>query len=68
MSEELKPCPFCGGQAKIVSLTAYTHSRDRIYAVYIECIECDARTKDFLDLEREDGAHKQARNAWNWRV
>jgi len=40
MDNELKPCPFCGGKAKVVS-----HSWDLfITAVEIVCTDCGART------------------------
>ena len=34
---ELKPCPFCGGEANFVH-----ESRDYDDVFYIECTECDA--------------------------
>ncbi len=34
-SEELKPCPFCGGEAAIVY---------DINSVYVKCIKCHCQT------------------------
>lgn len=40
MSEELKPCPFCGGKAKLI----FRFGID----ICCECTECEARTKIFF--------------------
>ena len=37
MKKELKPCPFCGGEAEIVGYTIF----------WATCKECTAETKDF---------------------
>lgn len=62
MSEELKPCPFCGGQA--VMGTTY---RNGFFTCTIECDKCYIRTQDItsdiLELARQD-----AIEAWNRRV
>lgn len=68
MLEELKPCPFCGGKALIKSGTLWAGVREPIYTAHIMCVECEATSNDFIDLAREDGAHKKARLAWKWRV
>ena len=39
MSEELKPCPFCGGKAVI-------HVSDGVCAI---CTECEASTQILVD-------------------
>ena len=56
--EELKCCPFCGGEAEI-----YYHPREDegLYAVYIFCKHCDASSRPFLN-------EKIAIEAWNRRV
>lgn len=59
---ELKPCPFCGGEAGIhfhSELNEYYISE--IDAVYIYCKHCDATTGPFLKKE-------VAIEAWNRRV
>ena len=50
---KLKPCPFCGGEAKTQS---YYHD----YAVY--CRKCEAATRRFYPTKQE------AIEAWNRRV
>ena len=51
--EELKCCPFCGGEAEI--------KKEVSYAYYAECRRCEVRTKICY---LEDGAIA----AWNRRV
>lgn len=53
--DELKPCPFCGGAAKIHKLSFY------ISAFYAQCDCCRVET-DCEDSEEE------AANVWNSRV
>ena len=54
MSNELKPCPFCGGKA--ISL------KDKYYHIYsVACTECDAGTNTY-------GVEQAAIYAWNNRV
>lgn len=51
--DELKPCPFCGGEAKV---QRFPHN----YAVY--CTECYASTIQFKPTDKE------AVEAWNRRT
>lgn len=43
--ENLKPCPFCGGEAK----TDYDFNNNRYY---VFCRDCDARVYDYNSEER----------------
>ena len=58
MSEELKPCPFCGGEARIDS-TPYG-SKVRIY--WVLCEDCGAEDGSILDSQKE------AKKSWNTRA
>lgn len=64
---ELKPCPFCGGEAKEKTFrseqTIFCRSRTFIY---YECERCEARTKAFPESV-EYGAKAKAAEAWNRR-
>ncbi len=55
---ELKPCPFCGGEA---SLSMGQMGVTRAQAYYIECDNCAASSEMFFDGNR-------AIKAWNNRV
>ena len=65
MSDKLKPCPFCGGEAYIIEVEPHTHKiaiwvPDSVGECFIECTNCtramSANTKD------------EAIAAWNRRV
>lgn len=51
---ELKPCPFCGGEASLITIS----SDNRYFAV---CDDCDNRTNECFEVE-------EAIEAWNRRV
>ncbi len=54
MNYKLKPCPFCGGKAKLFE--------DKDYQIYsVTCTECDAGTNAY-------GIRQDAIEAWNGRV
>lgn len=45
--EKLKPCPFCGGKAKIHSESSFSsHDNYKIW-VYAKCPKCNISTKAF---------------------
>lgn len=52
MSEELKPCPFCGGEAEMVSPTLNRH--------YVRCMSCEQQF--------EHGNEQSAIAVWNTRA
>lgn len=60
MSEELKPCPFCGGEARL------TYSTDNHKNPYVTCDtdNCPARNPYQWHYRTED----EAISAWNHRV
>ena len=53
MSEKLKPCPFCGGEAEFRGGSSTTP--------YIRCKECGGRTMSSFDSAK-------LRAAWNRRA
>lgn len=71
MSEELKPCPFCGGEAVIKAV-----NRNYGLTIWCQCLKCDARTKGYcLDTNNEDATIDNIENCknraleqWNRRV
>jgi Lar family restriction alleviation protein len=72
---ELKPCPFCGGEAKLVS--DYSSEKDQMFwSVYHFCIDGAAKgelhgygTCDTTSIETAWQTKKQrAIKAWNRRA
>lgn len=51
--EKLKPCPFCGGEAKVMKM-GYPH--------WVYCLECGAKVHGGTTKE------KDSIKAWNRRV
>ena len=72
MSEELKPCPFCGGEGKIKAA-----SKEHIgFTIWCECKNCHAQTSGYCpDMKKEDtvienidSCRNKAVEAWNRRA
>lgn len=59
MSNELLPCPFCGGE-KIGKITVNPSLEPRRRRFKVYCIECQVRTQDHR-------TRKEAKEAWNQR-
>lgn len=53
MLNELKPCPFCGGEN--------VKTQYELFRPYIICYKCHAQTPCYND-------YKSAKEAWNRRV
>ena len=57
---DLKPCPFCGGEAELRHYEDFTKDFSSVYKFYVECNECEAQTKPIANVEN-------AVSAWNTR-
>lgn len=80
MSKDLKPCPFCGGKAKLrMASRGYDDSgRTRLINQFkVYCTECDMETPTFVSdiWQAEDGTVHIVKNgaelavaAWNRRA
>lgn len=65
MSQELKPCPFCGGEAVIKRRgNEYTKSR----SVMIRCPKCRIERVDGAIVNTLDWCEEIAIKHWNERV
>ncbi len=62
MANELKPCPFCGGEA-VVDCDKGAYGTVFAYAF---CKKCNARTREF-GVRYDICAKDEAINAWNRR-
>ncbi len=62
MTQELKPCPFCGGEAELMT----GNVRGKRYA-WCECLQCGVATLGYYN-GTEDERIKQARDMWNRRA
>ena len=68
---ELKPCPFCGGKAKLrkQNRTIVEHQTQR--NCYVYCTECDGRGKRYLEGNTQEDhiiARQLAVESWNRRA
>lgn len=67
MAETLRPCPFCGGEAKLVSGTR----RDGEYienCAFVRCERCGAKTYELHECVTPYEVQKCATELWNERA
>ena len=74
---ELKPCPFCGGQAEFVSYTGGYKDNGMLIVFNIRCNKCKAEYPKSYGLrislglngqiETDEDQRKQALSDWNKR-
>lgn len=67
--EELKPCPFCGGEARLKHGKPYQQGKGKKSA-FVQCRVCDAKTKTVFDLAYQawQDMDKFAIERWNRRA
>lgn len=66
---ELKPCPFCGGEAKIESLPPDEQYETTSY--YISCYDCGSSTSFgyiYVDKTARECTKKETIDKWNRRA
>ena len=64
MTEELKPCPFCGSH-DVQLVAEYGDVLGRQYAWGVRCDKCNADF--FIDLDSSDDGREETIDAWNRR-
>lgn len=57
---ELKPCPFCGGEAKLELTTQYYTGEPEMENAFIRCMKCSVWTDEYVYAT-------EAAAAWNTR-
>ena len=65
MSEELKPCPFCGGEATLFQIKCITHSNGGAGMFQVKCVnlQCNVSPKTMYESSKDE-----AIVAWNRRA
>lgn len=69
---ELKPCPFCGGQAYLErNSRAFMYGKSTRVA-YVRCVDCEARSgkydvADYGHTSKSQEAERAAVDQWNMR-
>lgn len=67
MSKELKPCPFCGGEAlmEAIDFDDYDYTKPSEVIWWVRCSVCGAETDEYSGLDEAEAA---AIKAWNGRA
>ena len=63
---ELKPCPFCGGEATIRTTTTKTYPNH--VQAWCYCKKCSSSSKSFADYDDDGTCVFKAIEAWNRRA
>lgn len=64
--DELKKCPFCGGEAKFY--ISIDNCIPRHPTAYVYCKKCHVSTRVFTDTKNDVSFIEDAKNAWNGRI
>ena len=68
MSNELKPCPFCGGEACVCKISPRLYRPSRNHEYTVVCYGCDLLFGFDEDYGGEFDTEEQAIDAWNRRA
>lgn len=67
--DNLKPCPFCGGEAEYYSFVSCDPRMvERRPACQVYCKDCKIRTDEFIAEDSTFAYKDQATEAWNRRI
>ena len=66
---ELKPCPFCGGEAEYVNFSYHNpETMTGVPSCYVKCTKCGVRTGKFVSADTTFSYKDTATRCWNERV
>jgi Lar family restriction alleviation protein len=67
MTDKLKPCPFCGGDAVLYNQSSKYTDRN---SYLVNCSNCSCRTREFAyyEIKARRETEQKAIEAWNRRV
>ena len=66
MFNKLKPCPFCGNEARLVTYT--TNGCPNRPGAYVQCDVCESSTRSIVDVSWNGENISKVIEAWNKRV
>jgi Lar family restriction alleviation protein len=66
--DEVKPCPLCGGIAKLERKSKTYINQTLRYVTYVRCCQCDTRGPRVLIGANSEFARDIAIKRWNRRV
>ena len=65
---DLKPCPFCGGEAKSWATPAEDHETGDIYSLYfVQCSQCQNKTSYSKESEWAEADWNRRTPEWRHR-
>lgn len=69
IDEVLKPCPFCGGEAKLKHGKPWQQNEGKRFA-FVQCRVCESKTKTYFQYPYEawKDVDRYAIEAWNRRA
>lgn len=66
---ELKPCPFCGGEAEYFNFVDYRPQTNlHRPACFVRCTNCKTRSADFTAEDQTFAYKDKATETWNRRT
>lgn len=66
MMFDLKPCPFCGGEAKLC--TSVTSGSIHRPIAWVKCVSCDCGTPSLIDSGKDGKNILEVVDMWNKRA
>ena len=70
LDEQLKPCPFCGGKARIELRSKTFLQKRQVKCSYVKCTQCHVHSGkiELAKFDKSGDAWREVVNNWNTRV